>query len=56
MASAKIALVRSLKAQNKLCVNSDADETLAQLESRYVSKYYLRVEKKMIIFCFAFFV
>ena len=42
MANAEIALVCGLKVwvgcQHRLCVNSDADETLAQWESRYVRK------------------
>ena len=40
MASVEIALVCGLKVwvgcQDRLCVNSDADETLAYWESRYV--------------------
>ena len=51
MASAGIALVCGLKVrvgcQDRLCANSDADETLAQWESRYVRKCYLKVVKKM---------
>ena len=47
MASAEIALECSLKVrvgcQDRLCVNSDADEALAKWESRYVRKCYLTV-------------
>ena len=50
MASAEIALVCGLKVwvgcQDRLCVNADADETLAQWDSRYVRKCYLTVVKK----------
>ena len=50
MASEEIALVCGLKVrvgcQDRQCVNSDADETLAEWESRYVRKCYLTVVKK----------
>ena len=50
MASAKVALVCDLKVwmgcQDRLCVNSDADERLAQRDSRYVRKCYLTAVKK----------
>ena len=51
MASAEIALICGLKVrvgcQERLCVNSDADEALAEWESRYVKKCYLTVVKKV---------
>ena len=54
MASAEIAFVYGLKVrvgyQDRLCVNSDADETLVQWESRYVQKCYLTVVKKSLKF------
>ena len=54
MASAEIALVRGLKVrvgcQDRLCVNSHADETLAEWESRYVRKCYLTAVKKNFFF------
>ena len=47
MASAEIALACGLKVrvgcQNRLCVNSDGDETLAYWDSRYVIKCSLTV-------------
>ena len=51
MASAEVALVCGLKVrvgcQDRLCVNSDADETLAKWDSRLVRKCYLTVVKKV---------
>ena len=50
MASAEIALVCGLKVrvgcQDGLCMNLEADETLAKWESRYVRKCCLTVIKK----------
>ena len=54
MASAEIALVCGLKVrvgcQDRLCVNSDAAETLAERDSRYVRKCYPTVVKKSLSF------
>ena len=50
MASIEIALVCGLKfgvdCQDNLCVNLDADETLAQWETWYVKKRYLTIVKR----------
>ena len=50
MARVEIALMCGFKVrvgcQDRLCVNSDADETLAKLESRYVRKCYPTIVKK----------
>ena len=35
--------------QDRLCVNSDANETIAKWESRYVRKCYLTVVKKVLV-------
>ena len=55
MASAEFALVCGLKVrvgcQDRLCVNSDADETLAKWNSRYVRKCKLTVVKKVLLNC-----
>ena len=51
MASAEIALVCGLKVrvdcQDRLCLNLDTHETLAQRESKYARKCYLTVAKKI---------
>ena len=51
MESAKIALVCGLKVrvgcQDKLCVNSDADDTLAKWESRYVGERLPHTREKI---------
>ena len=52
MASAEFALVCGLKVrvgcQDRLCMNSDADETLAKWDSRCVKKRYLTVVKNLL--------
>ena len=48
-----VVLRRSVQRIELLCVNSDADKTLAQWESRYVRNCYLTVVKRFKIqICF----